>query len=54
MYFAKIDVDELPKLSDDLEVLAMPTLLYFKDGQKVDVLVDPNPKTLTEFLDKAR
>jgi thioredoxin-like negative regulator of GroEL len=46
-------VDKLSKLSDDLDIQAMPTLLMFKDGEKTDTILDPNPKTLVEFLDKA-
>ncbi|KAL2203468.1 thioredoxin [Sarocladium strictum] len=53
IFFAKIDVDKLSKLSDDLDIQAMPTLLMFKNGEKSDMILDPNPKKLVEFLDKA-
>jgi thioredoxin 1 len=52
IFFAKIDVDKLSKLSDDLDIQAMPTLLMFKSGEKSDLILDPNPKKLVEFLDK--
>ena len=52
IYFAKIDVDQLSKLSDDLDIQAMPTLVLFKDGVRSEALVDPTPKALIELLDK--
>ncbi|KAH8171036.1 thioredoxin domain-containing protein [Sarocladium implicatum] len=52
IFFTKIDVDKLSQLSDDLDIQAMPTLLMFKDGEKSDLILDPNPATLVEFLDK--
>ncbi|KAM7184701.1 thioredoxin [Naviculisporaceae sp. PSN 640] len=52
VHFAKIDVDVLSDLCDQLEVLAMPTFLLFKDGVKVASLVEPKPAALVELLDK--
>lgn len=49
--FTKIDVDKLSKLSDDLDIQAIPTLFMFKDSEKSDLILDPNPATLVEFLD---
>ena len=45
-------MDKLSKLSDDLDIQAMPTLLMFKNGEKADMILDPNPVKLVEFLDK--
>lgn len=42
----------LSSLADDLDIQAMPTLVLFKDGKKTDVLVDPNPELLQEFVEK--
>lgn len=52
IHFTKIDVDELSDLSAELGIKTMPTLLLFKDGEKVDTLNAPRPDTLREFLDK--
>lgn len=52
IFFSQVDVDKLSKLSDDLDIQSMPTLLLYKDGQRAETILDPNPKTLVEFLDK--
>ncbi|KAM5347930.1 hypothetical protein ACJ41O_007754 [Fusarium nematophilum] len=50
--FVKFDVDQLPDLSGELEVRAMPTFFIFKDGKKVDQLVGANPPALQQLLAK--
>ncbi|KAI0120374.1 thioredoxin-domain-containing protein [Hypoxylon sp. NC0597] len=54
IYFAKIDVDDLPELAQELGITAMPTFLLFKDGQAepAEKLVGANPNTLVEILKK--
>ncbi|KAI0132434.1 thioredoxin-like protein [Xylariales sp. AK1849] len=52
IFFAKIDVDDLPELSQELGIRAMPTFMLFKDGEKADELVGANPNALTTLLDK--
>jgi thioredoxin 1 len=52
VFFAKIDVDELPEVSQDLGIRAMPTFMIFKDGEKADELVGANPNGLVTLLDK--
>ncbi|RYP28420.1 hypothetical protein DL767_007228 [Monosporascus sp. MG133] len=54
IYFAKIDVDELPDLSQELGIRAMPTFMVFKDGEKADELVGANPGALVELLRKSK
>jgi thiol-disulfide isomerase/thioredoxin len=50
--FVKFDVDELPDLTADLGVRAMPTFFVFKGGNKVDELVGANPQALQSMLAK--
>ncbi|KAK6194147.1 hypothetical protein LQW54_011720 [Pestalotiopsis sp. IQ-011] len=52
VFFAKIDVDDLPELSQELGIRAMPTFMMFKDGEKADELVGANPNALVTLLDK--
>ncbi|MDW5563995.1 MAG: thioredoxin [Methanomassiliicoccus sp.] len=42
--FAKLNVDESPQLSQAHRIMAIPTLLFFKDGQVVDQIVGLVPK----------
>ena len=41
---AKVNVDEEPTLAQRYGVQAIPTLLFFKEGQIVDTLVGAPPK----------
>ena len=41
--FAKLNVDDFTALSEQYEVLSMPTLVIFKDGQAVDQIVGSMP-----------
>ncbi|KAH7150459.1 thioredoxin-like protein [Dactylonectria estremocensis] len=50
--FVKIDVDELPDVSGELGIRAMPTFIIIKDGVKADQLVGANPPALLEMLQK--
>ena len=52
IFFAKIDVDELPELSQELGIRAMPTFMLFKDGEKAEELVGANPNALVALLTK--
>ena len=53
IFFAKIDVDQLPEVSQELGIRAMPTFMIFADGQKTDELVGANPGGLKTLLVKA-
>ena len=44
--FFKLDVDEAPDVSQELGIRAMPTFLFFKDGEKVAQVVGANPKAI--------
>ncbi|HCZ8703819.1 TPA: thioredoxin [Staphylococcus aureus] len=49
----KLDVDEDPSTAAKYEVMSIPTLIVFKDGQPVDKVVGFQPKeNLAEVLDK--
>ncbi|HEE1509749.1 TPA: thioredoxin [Staphylococcus aureus] len=49
----KLDVDENPSTAAKYEVMSIPTLIIFKDGQPVDKVVGFQPKeNLAEVLDK--
>ncbi|KAI0380162.1 thioredoxin-domain-containing protein [Hypomontagnella monticulosa] len=54
IFFAKIDVDELPDLSQELGITAMPTFMLFKDGEMepAEKLVGANPNALVAMLKK--
>ncbi|HDE7474265.1 TPA: thioredoxin [Staphylococcus aureus] len=49
----KLDVDENPSTAAKYEVMSIPTLIVFKDGQPVDKVVGFQPnENLAEVLDK--
>lgn len=50
VHFVKFDVDELPELSAELGVRAMPTFLFFKKGDKIDEMVGASPQGLLAKL----
>ncbi|TEA16817.1 Thioredoxin [Colletotrichum sidae] len=50
LYFIKIDVDEVPDLSQELGIRAMPTFLIFKKGEKAQEIVGANPTALKQVI----
>lgn len=48
--FGKVNVDENESLSMKYQVMSIPTLLLFKNGQLVDKLVGAHPKDAFEDL----
>jgi thioredoxin 1 len=44
--FYQIDVDEVSEVAAEIGVRAMPTFIFFKDGQKVNEVVGANPPAL--------
>lgn len=52
--FAKVDVDENEELAQQYEVTAMPTFLFFKNGQKVDSFMGANAKQLEDKIQKLK
>ncbi|MFI3210483.1 MAG: thioredoxin [Peptostreptococcaceae bacterium] len=51
--FAKVDIDESLELAQKYSITTVPTILIFKDGEKVDSLVGFMPKnTLVQNVQK--
>ena len=54
MEFAKVNVDEAPKIASAYSVMSIPTLIVFKSGKPIDQVVGYRPKKdLQKVLDKA-
>jgi len=50
----KINVDDNPNVAGQFGIMSIPTLLLFKDGQKIDQKVGGSPKPqLKAFIEKA-
>ncbi|HEY1972299.1 MAG TPA: thioredoxin [Pseudonocardia sp.] len=41
---AKLDIDKNPEAARDYQVLSIPTMMVFKDGQPVKTIVGARPK----------
>ncbi len=52
--FAKLNVDENQKISQTYRIMAIPTLLFFKDGKVVDQIVGLVPKEEIEAVMKKK
>ena len=49
----KVNTDDNPKIASEYGIRSIPTLMIFKDGQKVDMVVGAVPKTtLATTLEK--
>jgi len=42
--FLKLNADEYPEILQDLGVISIPTVIYFKDGKEVGRIVGAQPK----------
>jgi len=42
--FTKVNVDNNTKLATDLQILSIPVLILFKDGEEIKRIVGANPK----------
>ncbi|GAP92295.1 putative thioredoxin [Rosellinia necatrix] len=54
VYFAKIDVDDLPELSQELGITAMPTFVAFKDGEPFDKTIGAKPAAIRDLTLKVQ
>jgi thioredoxin 1 len=52
VHFAKVDIEEVPDLAEDLGITSMPTLLLMKNGEKLDSVKGPNPLKIGDFIAK--
>ncbi|PVD35778.1 hypothetical protein C0Q70_02742 [Pomacea canaliculata] len=50
--FVKVDVDEVEELAAEYGVSAMPTLMFFKNGIKVEEIVGANLDKICEAIQK--
>lgn len=48
--FLKVDVDEASDIAQEYAVAAMPTFIFFKNGEKVETIVGANPQKLQAYI----
>ena len=48
--FGTLDVDTNPNTSNEMSIMAIPTLLYFRDGKLVDETIGVVPKEAIEEI----
>lgn len=48
--FYKVDVDAVPDVAQELGVRAMPTIMLFKDGQKITEVVGANSQAIEQRI----
>jgi len=51
--FCKLNVDENPEMARKYQVMSIPLLLFFKDGQQVDSVVGAVPESIMQPKVKA-
>jgi len=44
MKFFKLNTDESPDIASKYNIMGIPTLMFFKDGNKIDAIVGAIPK----------
>lgn len=50
--FGRVDVDDNQQVAHEYGITAMPTCLFFKNGEKVDTIIGANPPKLVELIKK--
>lgn len=50
--FARVDVDGAEDVAAEYGITAMPTILFFQDGEKVDTIVGANLPKLVALIEK--
>lgn len=48
--FIKVDVDQAGEIAQNMQISAMPTFVFFKDGAKVTTIVGADPSQLEAAL----
>lgn len=51
--FCKLNVDENPEIAQKYQVMSIPLLIFFKDGQKVDSILGAVPESMIQPKVKA-
>lgn len=49
-HFYKIDVDAVPDVSAENEISAMPTILLFKKGERIDAIIGANVEKIKTLI----
>ena len=50
MLFCKVNVDEAPETARSYGIMSIPTLMVFKNGQKVDEIIGAVPESAIKTL----
>lgn len=50
--FYKVDVDEQSQIAQEVGVRAMPTFVFFKNGEKIETIVGADPSKLQAAVTK--
>jgi len=48
--FYKVNVDEAPQTSGTYGIMSIPTLMFFKDGEKIDEIVGAVPESAIKSM----
>jgi thioredoxin 1 len=48
--FCKVNVDEVPKTAQNYGIMSIPTLMIFRNGQKVDQIVGAVPESTIKSM----
>ena len=46
--FCKLNVDDNPKMAQKYQVMSIPLLLFFKNGQQVDIVLGAVPESIIQ------
>ncbi|KAF4342080.1 hypothetical protein FBEOM_4011 [Fusarium beomiforme] len=50
LVFAKLNIDELPDLADEIGVQSVPTFFVYRDGVKKETILMPSPERLKKMV----
>lgn len=50
--FARVDVDRAEAVAAEYGITAMPTILFFQDGEKVDTVVGANVPKIAKLIEQ--
>lgn len=49
--FARVDVDAAQDVAQEYAITAMPTCLFFKNGEKIETIIGANPPKLVQLIE---